>query len=49
MRYTDEEIREIIIARKIAEKEAKEKEYLDNLKKLSAFVCAVWIPFVAWL
>lgn len=47
--YTDDEIREIIIARKIAEKEAKEKEFLDGLRKLSVMICATWIPFVMWL
>lgn len=47
--YTDEEIREIIIQRKIAEKEQKEAEFLDGLTKLSIAICAMWVPFVAWL
>lgn len=47
--YTDEEIREIIIQRKIAEKEQKEAEFLDGLTKLTIGMFVIWVPFVIWL
>lgn len=49
MKFTDDEIREIIIQRKIAEKGQKEAEFLDGLTKLTIAICAIWVPFVIWL